>query len=63
MTNLGTNKLTLSINLASGLFNGSVTTPDGSRSFPFKGAVYQKQNQGWGFFLGTNQSGRVRFSD
>ena len=63
VTNLGTNKLTLSINLASGLFNGSVTTPDGSRSFPFKGAVYQKQNQGWGFFLGTNQSGRVRFSD
>lgn len=61
--NLGTNKLTLSINLASGLFNGSVTTPDGTRSFPFKGAVYQKQNQGWGFFLGTNQSGRVRFSE
>ena len=63
VTNLGPNKLSLSINLASGLFTGSVTPPDGTRSFPFKGAIYQKQNQGWGFFLGTNQSGRVRFSE
>lgn len=62
VTNLDTNKLNLSINLASGLFTGSVTTSDGSKNFPFKGAVYQKQNQGWGFFLGTNQSGQVRFS-
>ena len=63
VTNLGTNKLTLSINPSSGLFTGSVTTPDGSKTFPFKGAAYQKQNQGWGFFLGTNQSGRVRFGE
>ena len=62
VANLGTNKLSLSINLASGLFTGSVTTPDGSQTFPFKGALHTKQNQGWGFFLGTNQSGRVRFS-
>ena len=63
VANLGTNKLTLSISRSSGLFTGSVTTPDGSQSFPFKGALHQKQNQGWGFFLGTNQSGLVRFSE
>lgn len=63
VTNLGTNRLTLTISPSSGLFSGSVTTPDGSRTFPFKGAVHQKQNQGWGFFPGTNQSGRVRFSE
>jgi len=63
VTNLGTNKLSLSVNLSSGLFTGSVTTPDGSQNFPFKGAIHQKQNQGWGFFLGTNQSGLVRFSE
>lgn len=63
VTNLGTNQLKVSINLSSGLFTGSVTTPDGSQSFPFRGAVHQKQNQGWGFFLGTNQGGRVRLSE
>ncbi len=63
VTNLGTNKLNVSINLSSGLFTGSVTAPGGSQSIPFRGAVHQKQSQGWGFFLGTNQSGRVRLSE
>jgi hypothetical protein len=63
VTNLGTNKLNVSINLSSGLFTGSVTPPGGSQPVPFRGAVHQKQNQGWGFFLGTNQSGRVRLSE
>ena len=63
VTNLGTNKLNVSINLSSGLFTGSVTPPGGSQSVPFRGAVHQKQNQAWGFFLGTNQSGRVRLSE
>lgn len=60
--NLGTNRLSFSISRSSGLFSGTVSAPDGSQQIPFKGAVHQKQNLGWGYFLGTNQSGRVRFS-
>lgn len=60
--NLGTNRLNFSINRSSGLFSGTVSTPDGSSRIPFQGALHQKQNLGWGFFLGTNQGGRVRFS-
>lgn len=63
VTNLGTNKLTLSINKNSGLFSGSVTPPGARASIPFKGAIDKNLNQGWGFFLGTNQSGRVRLSE
>jgi Calx-beta domain/Divergent InlB B-repeat domain/Bacterial Ig domain len=63
VTNLGTNKLTLSINKSSGLFSGSVLPPGARASLPFKGAIDKNLNQGWGFFLGTNQSGRVRLSE
>lgn len=63
VTNLGTNKLTLSINRSSGLFTGSVTPPGATKSIPFRGAIDQNLNQGWGFFLGTNQSGCVRLSE
>jgi hypothetical protein len=63
VSNLGINRLTLSITLSSGLFSGSVTPPDGTRSVSFRGALHQKQNYGSGFFLGTDQSGRVKFSE
>ena len=63
VSNSGTNKLTLSISLSSGLFSGSVTPPGATRSFSFRGALHQKQNYGSGFFLGTDQSGRVRFAE
>lgn len=63
VVNLDTNKLTLSINRSSGLFTGSVTPPGTAKSIPFRGAIDQGLNQGWGFFLGTNQSGRVRLGE
>lgn len=63
VSNLGINKLSLSITVSSGLFSGSVTPPGASRSVSFKGALHQKQNYGSGFFLGTDQSGRVKFSE
>jgi hypothetical protein len=63
VSNSGTNKLTLSISLATGLFSGSVTPPGAAGSVSFKGALHQKQNFGSGFFLGGDQSGRVRFSE
>jgi uncharacterized protein (DUF2147 family) len=57
--NLSTNKLSLSIATASGLFKGSVTDPSSGKSFSFSGALLQKQNSGAGFLLGTNRSSQV----
>jgi hypothetical protein len=62
ITNLTSNQpLVFSIVLPDGRFNGRVTlTNDGVRTIlPFKGALLRHQNFGSGFFLGTNQSGRV----
>jgi cyclophilin family peptidyl-prolyl cis-trans isomerase len=56
---LGTNKLRLSASKSSGLFSGSVTPHGATKAVSFKGAVLQKQTNGSGFFLGSNQSGRV----
>jgi hypothetical protein len=61
--NLASNKMTLTISLPTGLFNGSVTVPGATRSTPFKGALFQKTDFGSGFFLGTDQSGRVLLSE
>jgi hypothetical protein len=57
--NLGTNKLSLTISTANGLFKGSVTDPSSGKSSAFSGALLQKQNAGFGFLLGTNRSARV----
>jgi hypothetical protein len=58
----GTNKLKLTLTQKTGRFTGSVTPPGTKRSVSFKGAILQKQGYGGGFFLGTNESGRVYFS-
>jgi hypothetical protein len=58
--NLSNNRLVMTFVPSSGLFNGVVTDPNSTRSIPFKGAVHQKGRYGAGFFLGTDQSGRVR---
>lgn len=57
--NESANKLTLSVSKSSGSFSGSVTPPTGGKAVSFKGALLQKQTNGFGFFLGTNASGRV----
>lgn len=59
VVNQGTNKLSLSASKSSGLFSGSATPPGGGKAVSFKGAVLQKQTNGFGFFLGTNASGRI----
>ena len=56
----GTNKLSLTLLTGSGLFTGSATPPAG-KPISIGGVVLEKQNFGAGFFLGTNQSGRVFF--
>jgi hypothetical protein len=60
VTVIGTNKLSLTLLTGSGLFTGSVTPP-GGKPVPIGGVVLEKQHFGGGFFLGTNQSGRVFF--
>jgi hypothetical protein len=59
IANESANKLSMSFVLSSGLFNGSVTPPSGGRAFPFHGIVLQNSGAGYGYFLGTSQSGSV----
>jgi hypothetical protein len=54
-----TNKLKLSITTSNGLFSGSMTPSGTHRSIAFKGALLQNAGAGYGFFLGTDQSGLV----
>ena len=60
--NNSANALSLTIQKANGLFNGSVTPPGGGSALPFKGALLQKQNRGAGHLLGTSQSSQVRLA-
>ena len=46
----------------SGLFKGKMAVPAGSKPISFQGVVLQKQGLASGYFLGTDQSGRVRLS-
>jgi len=61
VTNLSSNALTLTIATTSGLFKGSVVNPATGKPIVITGVVLQKQNYGGGFFLGTDQVGRVYF--
>jgi hypothetical protein len=58
---ISTNLMSLGIALADGTFSGSVKVPGTTRTNTFKGALLQDANSGYGYFLGTNQSGRVFF--
>jgi len=59
ITSTNANKVALSITTSSGLLSGSFINPQTLKKTTIKGAVLQKQDLGGGFFLGTNQSGRV----
>ena len=59
VTNLGTNKLSLTFTAGTGLFTGRVLNPETGKTLTLQGAVLQKQNHGAGFFLGATGSGRV----
>jgi hypothetical protein len=57
--NNGPGTMTLTLTPANGLFGGTATLSGLPKPVPFKGVLLQRVNQGTGFFLGTNQSGRV----
>ncbi len=59
ITNNSTNTVTMSFTLSSGLFTGTFKEKGTLKTSTFKGAVLQKANDASGYFLGTNQSGRV----
>lgn len=63
ITNLSSNKLSLTISVANGLFRGSVVDPSTGKPFNFAGALLQKRNAGCGFLLGTNHSSHVVLGD
>jgi peptidyl-prolyl cis-trans isomerase A (cyclophilin A) len=60
--NTSSNSMVATFTLPTGLFKGTVKAPGTTRSIPFKGAFLQNQGSGYGFFLGTDQSGRVSFT-
>ncbi|NOS69733.1 MAG: hypothetical protein HOP33_07370 [Verrucomicrobia bacterium] len=62
ITNLSSNKLTMTFTLTSGLFKGSVTDTNTGKAIPFTGVLLQKLDSGYGCFLGTNQGGQMRFA-
>ena len=53
------NKLTLSLTPSSGLFSGNQFIPGTRKAVSFNGVILQGQTNGAGYFLGTDQSGRV----
>src|SRR5207249_9645023 len=56
VSNLSSNRLTMSFSLSTDMFTGSAINPATDRWLPYSGAVLQKLNAGYGFLLGTNQS-------
>jgi hypothetical protein len=61
LTNLDSNKLTLTLVLPTGQISGNVTDTNAGKRLSFNGALLQKLNAGYGFFRGTNQTGEVFF--
>ncbi len=58
VVNLSPNKLTFKLK-TDGTFSGSAVNPSTGRSLKYSGALLQKQGVGGGYFLGTDQSGKV----
>lgn len=54
-----TNRLMMRLSTANGLMSGSFLHPDTKRTAILKGVVLQSRNAGFGYFLGTNQSGVI----
>ena len=59
LTNAGPGLLTCAFTPASGLFKGSFTPAASTRHIAFQGVVLQGVAMGSGYFVGTNESGRV----
>jgi hypothetical protein len=56
---VGTNKLSLTLTTASGLFQGTVPVPGTKTAISVSGVLLQGGNAGYGLFLGATNSGSV----
>jgi plastocyanin len=59
VVNGSANTMNFSITLSNGTFAGSVKVPGTTKTNAFKGALLQDSDAGYGWFLGTDQSGSV----
>jgi hypothetical protein len=59
VTDLGSNKLKLTITTSSGMFRGSIVDPDTGKPMQFQGVLFQDWKVGLGYFLEGNESGKV----
>ena len=59
VTNASPNRLSVTFNLANGLFTGTYTPAGFTRVSALRGVALQKTNIASGFFFGTNEVGRV----
>jgi hypothetical protein len=59
VTNLSSNKLTMTFTTSTGLYKGTVIDPNSGLTLPFAGAVFQKTELGYGSLMGANQSSSV----
>ena len=59
VTNLSSNKLTMTFTTSTGLYKGTVVDPNSGLTLPFAGAVFQKTELGYGSLMGANQSSSV----
>jgi len=59
LTNLSSNKLTMTFSPSTGILQGTVVNPaaPGSKPIPFGGVLLQNQDAALGYFLDANQSG------
>jgi len=58
----GTNGVTLTVTPSTGAFRGSFLWPVAGTKTSFGGVIYQKPPQGYGLFLGKDQSGSVEIT-
>ena len=58
-SNLSANPMAVTVNLTNGYLSGWFKVPESGQTNQFKGVLLQNENVGAGYFLGTNQSGRV----
>jgi hypothetical protein len=56
------NKMTLYLTESTGALNGYFQPPWARQTVAFKGAMLPKERLGLGYFLGTNQSGRIELN-
>ena len=59
VTDLSGRKLNLTVTSSSGLFRGTIVSPETGKTMQFQGALFQDWKVGLGYYLGSDESGKV----